>query len=214
MSYSMLDAAGNPVLSKASGHGLKLDPVTPSFGFKDLVGAINIRGTGGTNPNLAVYRGGIKQFQFSVADEAWVEFHVPHDYVPGTPMFIHAHWSHIDTGVTGGSVTWGFETTYAKGYNQEQFSAPVSPTVAQNGATGAGGQYKHMIAETQLTVPGGSGTQLDTARIEVDGLIMVRVYLSANALTGATPAPFLHFCDIHYQSTQTATKDKNYPFYT
>ena len=33
-------------------------------------------------------------------NEVWNEFHVPHDYVPGSDLYIHVHWSQItvDTG--------------------------------------------------------------------------------------------------------------------
>jgi hypothetical protein len=69
-----------------------------------------------------------------------------------------------------------------------------------------------MVAETQITIAGGSATQLDTATLEVDGLILVRLYVSANTLSAASD-PFIFTSDIHYQSTGVTTKSKSPNFY-
>lgn len=198
------------ILPKGSADGIKCDTAAPTFAWHDLFGDIAIRGVGGTDPTFAVYRGNLRGFQFTVNDEVWNSFHVPHDYAPGTDIYIHAHWSHISTTVTSGSATWGFDVSYAKGHDQAAFSATVNPTVAQAASTT---QYQHMIAEVQLSAASPSATQIDTDNIEVDGLIMVRTYLSANTING-TPKPFLHFVDIHYQSRDVGTKQKSPPFYT
>jgi len=77
-------------------------------------------------------------------------------------------------------------------------------------------RYQHMIAETALSISGGSGTQLDTDLIEVDGLLFCRLYLDSNDLTDsvAPPDPFVHFVDIHYQSTGVPTKNRAPDFWT
>ena len=50
--------------------------------------------------------------------------------------------------------------------------------------------------------------------MEVDGLILVRGYRDAgNVLDTCTDAVFLHTMDIHYQSTNMATKNKAPSFY-
>jgi len=208
-----LSVSGNLLLPKTSGNGIKVDLTTPTFGWRDLLGEIRVRGVGATDPSDATYRGGIKAFQFAVNDEAWVNFHIPHDYVAGSDIHLHFHWSHISTLVTGGSVTWGYEITYAKGHNQAAFIAPVSGTFAGNASTT---QYQHIITETQISAASPSGSQIDSDNLEPDGVLVVRVYLSANNITssGAVPDPFLHFSDVHYQSTNIATKDKVPDFYT
>lgn len=189
--------------------GIKVDHSEPGYPWRDLEGQISIRGTGGTNPTFAVYRGGIRQFRFGVNDEAFLEFHMPHDYVPGSEMFLHFHWSHIVDGVTSGSVTWGAEMTYAKGFNQAAFVAPVNLTVSEDAPTE---QYQHMVTETQMTLSGGSASRIDTDTLETDGLILVRAFLSANTMNGGA-LPFLHRVDIHYQSTNIGTKNKAPSFY-
>jgi heme-degrading monooxygenase HmoA len=61
--------------------------------------------TDGATCTLDNYIGNIKQPHFAEGQDGFVSFHMPHDYVPGTEMFIHVHWSHNSTIVTGGSVT-------------------------------------------------------------------------------------------------------------
>lgn len=210
-------------LSKTSGKGLKVDTSTPTFPWHDLLGAISIRGVGATDPSYNIYRGGIRGYQFDVNEEVFIEFHMPHDYVPGSDIYLHFHHSingKTTAGVTagtvnGGTTTWGAEVSYSKGHNQGAFSAPITTTVTST--TTASTLYQHYITEVQLSAASPSASQLDSDDLEVDGLILVRAYLSANDITvvsGVKPAPFLHFVDIHYQSTGIGTKQKAPNFWT
>lgn len=203
--------AGNLVLPKDGGYGIKVDTSSAGFPWHDMIGNVSIRGIGGKDPAYNVYRGGIRGYQFSVNDEVFIEFHIPHDYAPGTDLYLHFHWSNKDSRVTGGTVTWGAEVSYAKGHDQAAFSSPITATVV---GTASDTQYQHIITEFQLSAASPSATQLDSDIIEVDGLILMRAYLSANNLTGFADEPFLHFVDIHYQSTNIGTKQKAPPFWT
>ncbi len=208
---------GNLNLPKTAGFGIKVDLATPTFGWRDLRAEIRTRGVGGTDPNDSAYIGNVKAYAFSVNDEAWIEFHIPHDYVPGTDIHLHFHWSHNSAVVTGGTITLGADVTYAKGHNQGVFAATVNPTlVATAIASASNGQYRQMIDEVQLSASSPSGTQIDTDDLEPDGLVLARVYLAANNITsgGAVPDPFIHEVDLHYQSTSISTKDKVPDFYT
>lgn len=188
--------------------GIKIGPVTnQTYGWHDLTGQLQVYGDVGDASRL-VYRGGIKALEFNEGESAYVDFHMPHDYLPGSDIFIHVHWSHTSTLVTGGSATWGFEVMYAKGHNQAAFHAPVLISVVQNASTT---QYQHMIAETVGSTAGGSLVLLDTNDLEVDGVMQCRLYLDSNDLTvssGPQPNLFAHFVDIHYQSTNVATKNR------
>lgn len=211
-----LSANGNLNLPKASGFGVKVDLTTPTFGWRDLRAEIRTRGVGASDPNDSTYIGNVKAYAFSVGDEAWIEFHIPHDYVPGTDIHLHFHWSHNSAVVTGGNIILGADVTYAKGHNQAVFAATVNPTlVATAIASASNGQYRQMIDEVQLSANSPSGTQIDTDDLEPDGLVLARVYLAANNITssGAVPDPFIHEVDIHYQSTSISTKDKVPDFY-
>lgn len=198
---------------KTKGTGLKIDSAgTPDFGWHDINGVGSVIG-GANDPSIDVYRNTIPEFHFAEGNEVLFRFHLPHDYAMGTDIFVHVHWSHNSTLVTGGSCTWAFESTCAKGHDQQAFVTPKIVSVVQNASAT---QYQHMIAETAMSVGGGSATQFDTAEIEVDGVILTRMYLDSNDLisSGAIPDPFVHFVDIHYQSTGVPTKQRAPDFWT
>jgi hypothetical protein len=208
-----VQADGGLIINKTSGLGIKVDTTTPTFGWRDILGAIRTRGVGATDPNDTTYRNGLKGYTFAVNDEAWIEYHIPHDYVAGTDIHLHFHWSHNSAIVTGGTATWGYEITYAKGHNQAAFPASVTGTFSPNASTT---QYQHMVSEIQISASSPSGSQIDSDDIEPDGIILCRVYLSANGITssGAVPDPFLHEVDVHYQSTNIGTKNNSPNFYS
>jgi hypothetical protein len=192
-------------VSAASGEGIKVDLVNPTFGWRDLTADINVRGTGAADPTFALYGAtAMRQYSFSAntEQEVFFVFHVPHDYVPGTAIHFHAHWSNAAATPNTGNVVWGFDYSFAKGFNQEAFPAMTAITVTQaSPAT----RYQHMVAET---------TAVTIATMEVDGLILVRGYRkAADAADTCTDAVFLHTMDIHYQSSNMATKNKAPSFY-
>lgn len=206
------DGVGGRVYPKEQGNGNKVDISAPTFAWQDLLGHISLA-SGGVPADHALYIGGIRAFSFTEGDEAHVSFHIPHDYVMGTEIFLHFHWSHNATTVTGGSVTWGAEITYAKSHSAGAFHTTKLLTVSQNAHTT---RYQHLLAETSASANGGTSTQLDTALLEPDGIIMCKIYLDSNDITvsgGGIPEPFLHFVDVHYQSTGLGTKQKNPNFW-
>ena len=209
-----IEFTGNAVVvPKSSDGGIKVDTTTPTYGWRDITGDVKlITGGGGTDPTLAAYIGNIYQLQFDTlnTDEVFMEFHIPHDYTIGTDLYIHTHWSHNSASVTSGSVTWTAESTYAKGHNTDAFSATKLVTLTEAASTT---QYQHMVTESQLSTSGGSATLLDTDDIEPDGMILVRINLTANSMNGGID-PFLHTVDLHYQSTNIGTKNNSPDFYT
>jgi hypothetical protein len=185
------------------GKGIFVGPENDqTHGWRDLIGSVRVD-LSGQGATVANYIGGIKQHQFAVGDEEVREFHMPHDYAVGTNLYIHAHWSHNSTSVTSGDVTWQFEAMSARGHDTDAFYTPVVVNVTQNASTE---RYRHMIAEVQLSEPGGV-SMLDNYWIDVDGLIIVACRLTGNTMSGGA-TPFLHSFDIHYQSTNMATKNK------
>ena len=201
------------IFPKTSNIGIKVDKDDPTFPWHDLIGNLHTYNT----PNTAreeVFIGSIRALAFQENEEAFCNFHLPHDYLPGTDLFIHVHWTHPGTNVTGGTVTWVFETTYAKGHNQESFTSPVLVPIVQ---TVDSTQYKHYVSETSLSIAGGSGNQLNTNTLEVDGVVSCRLYLDSNDMTlsgGVAPDCFALFVDIHYQSSGLGTKNKAPNFYS
>ncbi len=199
------------VLDKASGNGIKVDAATPTFPWRDLTGAVVVKATGAGRPTFAIYKGNIEEYQFAVNDKAEFTYHIPHDYVPGSDILLHVHWSHISASVTGGTVTFGYELTYAKGHNQSPFGANKTGTIA---GTASAVQYQHIVSEVQISASSPSASQIDSDDLEPDGLILVELFFNANNMTGATPDPFVHEMDVHYQSMNIGTKQNAPDFYT
>jgi hypothetical protein len=199
----------NAQVPKTQGSGIKIGPnSSQTWGWHDLQCEMHYHEGDADAPTVQVYRGGIKQHAHQVGSAQQITAHMPHDYAPGTDIYIHAHWSHNNPYVTGGSVTWGWELIWAKGHNQAAFSSPITIVEFQNASTT---QYQHMVCEALASAPGGGANLLNTSDIEVDGMLFGRVYLSANDLTvsqGLVPDVFLHTVDIHYQSTNVATKNR------
>lgn len=207
------------ILNKASGKGVKVDSTVPSFPWRDMLGEVKILSPGANDPTLAVFRGNIRQFSFSnaVMNEVFLAFHFPHDYVLGSNVFIHTYWGQIivDSGGPAGvpgDCKWSFEATYAKGHNQAAFPATVTTSITQ---TASGTQYQHMLGEVQLSDASPSGSQIDSDNLEPDGVLLVRCYRDpADVADTLNQVPFLHYVDIHYQSSNIGTKQKAPDFYT
>ena len=88
----------------------------------------------------------------------------------------------------------------------------MTSTVTQ---TASGTQYQHMIAEVQISAATPGATQIDSDDIEVDGIIIARIYRNpGDAADTLNQAPYLFLTDLHYQSTNIATKAKAPDFYT
>jgi len=193
------------VVENASGVGIKIDVDAPAFGWRDLTAPIDVKGVGVNDPTFAIYTGTtMRAFQFSAGtmNEVFFVYHVPHDWVPGTDIYLHAHWSNAAAAPNTGNVVWTFDYSFAKGFGQEAFPAiQTVQVIAASPAT----RYLHNVSET---------TAVAIPTMEVDGLILVRGYRdAANALDTCTDAVFLHTMDIHYQSTNLATKNKAPSFY-
>lgn len=210
--------SGEVVLQKASGKGIRVDTTTPTFGWRDLQGDVLIKVVGANDPDYNDYAGtGIYRHQFknNAMTQIFNDYHIPHDYVPGSDVFMHIHWSQttIDTGGAAGApgnAKWYFDANYSKGHDRGAFPAGVV-TVSPAAQTASGTIRQHLIAEVQMSTSGQIGGQ----DLEPDGIVTVRSYRDA-----ADPAdtldqrPWVHHADIHYQSTNIATKQKAPDFYT
>lgn len=204
-------AASDISLPTSAGHGLKNGS---QFGWRDLLGAISNDAAG--NPPILAFRGGLfKGYSFATNGQISLVYHMPHDWAPGTDIFIHAHWGHNGTAISG-SIVFSFSATVAKGFNQVIFPAEVVATLTvatPNIATIP--QYMHRTDEIQLSAAAPTANQLNTTSIEVDSLILVNIQTTTiPTITGGTPNnPFIFAVDIHYQSTGLGTVNKAPSFY-
>ena len=207
---------GNAALDKASTGGLKVDTASPTYPWQDLTGMIVPRAAAPNACTLEIFRAGqVREWAFAAGDRSDNRFHVPHDYAPGTDMYIHAHWGHNGTAISGNAVM-NFYISYAKGHNQAIFSAEKNVSITYNTVNIATTpRWQHRIEEVVFTSAGGSASLLDNALIEVDGVLLVNFdFTTIPTITGGAPnSPFVFFLDIHYQSTGIGTKNRAPDFY-
>lgn len=215
---------GNLVLPRTANNGVKIGNVdTNAFGWKDLIGDVTPKPTGSNAPTLATWRGGQTQtYFFAAGDKAFLTYHMPHDWVPGSDLFIHVHWAHNGTAISG-SFVGDFYTTFARGFTQAgatgAFQAEVNTTLTvstPNIATYA--QYQHNVSEVQLSAASPTANQIDSDSLEVDSIMLITfVATTIPTITGgSTNRPAIFTIDIHYQTTDGAgaTKNKAPNFYT
>lgn len=204
----------NLVIPKTTNIGIMVDTATPTFGWRDIIGSVTPKASGAGSPTRVAYNGGtVADYSFVANDVCDFMFHIPHDYVPGTDIYVHVHWSHNGTAITGDAV-FTFYHTYAKGHNQANFPAEKNVTITYtttNIATTP--QYRHRVDEVALSSAGGSASLMDRGVLEVDGVIMATLKLTTLPTITAGNL-FIHTVDIHYQSTNMATKAKVPGFYT
>ena len=77
-------------------------------------------------------------------------------------------------------------------------------------------QYQHILTEVQYSAVSPTGLQIDTATLEPDSVIELTFEVDANDITvsgGGVPDIFIHYVDVHYQSTNITTKEKAPDFY-
>ncbi len=214
-----LAIAGNIVLPKTSGNGIKVDNTTPTFGWRDLLGDQFAKNTGGTKPTLTVYNGDVDAWQFSGGDEAFLTYHIPHDYVPGTDIYLHVHWS-LNAVATGGTLDFKYYAIYAKGHNQASGSAFTSTPITalfssvdiNDGGSGLA-RYQQHLTEVIISAASATAALFDRDDFEPDGVIELTLEMAFDNLTGTPSSPFIHYVDLHYQSTNIGTKDKVPDFY-
>lgn len=209
------------VFQKASGNGIKVDQATPTFGFADLLGDQFSKNTGPTKPTLVAYNGVVEAWQFTDGDEAFLSYHIPHDYVLGTDIHLHIHWSQNAAGATGGTIDFKYFAIYAKGHNQASGSTftsnPITDTFSSidiNDGNSGLNQYQQHITEVTISAATATAALFDRDDFEPDGVIELVLEMDSDNLTGTPSSPFIHYVDIHYQTTGViGTKAKAPDFY-
>lgn len=204
---------GNLGLPAAPGSGLT---VQSQYGWRDLTGEVIPRSGASNQPVLKAFRGNVREYTYQAGDTGDCRYHVPHDYVPGTDLFIHVHWSHNGTAISG-TMDFQFEITYASGHQTGTFIAPiVVHATASNLAISNAPQYQHRVTEIQITGATTTASTIARSAIEVDGMFLVN--FTANtipSISGSSVAnlPYIMTVDLHYQSTSVGTLNKAPNFY-
>jgi len=166
------------------------------YGWRDITGAIDTRGVGPTDPAWTIVGSGpFYDYSFALNDEAWFNFHIPHD-IASNVIHIHTHWYPSGTNVQ--PVKWQYTYTLAKGFNQEAFSSTGTVVTAEE--AGPGIALQHMVTETAaITLPN---------LTEPDGLLKVHVKRVVNGGTDNTDTIYVAEVDVHYISDNMATPGK------
>ncbi|HEB26570.1 MAG TPA: hypothetical protein ENI05_02170 [Porticoccus sp.] len=194
------------VFDKASGNGIKVDTTTPTFGWRDLLGDQFAKNTGGTKPTLTAYNGDVDAWQFSDGDEAFLTYHIPHDYVAGTDIYLHVHWSQTSATATGGTIDFKYFAIYSKGHNQTTGSAftttPITALFSSiNINDGASGLTRYQQHFTEVVISETStDAKLSSCKSCLPHLTRLRRYLSNNILSHSASVylglPFLSFSSL------------------
>lgn len=190
-----------------SGNGITFGN-NSTYGYKDLLGDLSARSTGVTAPVLAIFKNNVRSWFYDVNRQADIVYHIPHDYVPNSDIFLHIHWSHNGTAISG-QLGLSYRIIYADGHNQEPFGNEIviNHTISTPNISTIP-QYMHRVDEIQIT---GSGL-LDKSLIEIDGLIMVNmVVTSIPLITGSVSQnlPAFFTLDCHMLSTGIGSKNKD-----
>lgn len=170
--------------------------------WADITGQIDTR-IGATNPAWTqIGAGPFYAYAFQVNDECWVNFHVPHDIVPGSDVHLHCHW--LPSSTSTNTVKWEWYYTFAKGFDQEAFDTTGTQITAEE--AGPGVAYQHMVTETAaITIP---------AMTEPDGFILTRMRRVTNGGTDNPNTIYVITTDLHYQTNgQVGTTNKAPDFY-
>jgi hypothetical protein len=173
----------------------------PVKGWRDITSEVKARGTGPTDPGWnQINTTGFWAYNFSIGDKVWLSFHLPHDYIKGTDVFLHSHW--LPDGVNTNSVKWQFTYAYAHGHNQAAFNFG-SPTVVTAEQIVGGTQYQHYVTESVA----------QTIAMEPDGILEVEIERITNGGTDNTDGIFLLTADVHFESNSIGTLNRSPDFY-
>lgn len=194
---------GDLFLPEQSGYGIKHGayPGAGSFGWRDITGQVLVRGVAATDPTWTqIASSPFSAYAFAVNDFVWFVWHIPHDYLPGSECYLHAHW--LVDGTDAATVKWEWTYMYAEGFNQQNYNVTGTVITAEQAA--AGTAYRHMVAETAA---------IDMGIDEPDGVIYARLRRVTNGGVDNADTVFLITSDVHYQSTNIGTINKAPSFY-
>lgn len=191
--------------------------------WKDLYGDVNVKGSQNNAPTYQPIDTGTNKFyafasKSSGTTEFFFTFHLNHDYKLGSDVYFHVH--HLTNTNLNANLVVNFyaDVTLAQlSYNGGNTNPTNSKFFQESGggvrlATithqyDAAPQYRHVVTEVQLSSAGGSSNTIDSNKINVDSIIMVRLIRDVNINDTATNNyVFVLQCDLHYQTVRIGTK--------
>jgi hypothetical protein len=207
----LLTAAGKgaPLSPNEADGNLALLETRTGDGWFDNESKLYLR-DGPNSADFQPFIGGIVAMRFISTEmrEGFVDYHVRHEWKPGTMMYPHVHFGvqAQDTGV----VRWGFEYTWAnrkgsvKGFTKFQ---PVQTIYLEQAIT-ATDDLEHIVVEA----PEGFG--IDGTNMEVDAMILCRLFRdTAHANDTFAHEVFAMNVDLHTETDRYSTPLRVSPFY-
>lgn len=214
--FGAVSSLGNVHVPAAQNLGIRTFSGQPSDAddsvWIDLEGQNHVKTTGVGTPIFATWIDDIEQYQWMVGDRHTENYHWKHDCVVAA-CYIHPHFSFVNTLITGGTVTFRYKFTWAKGHSRGVFHAQKQLdhviTVDLPSKT-------HMINDLRLSAATADATHIGEDEFEPDAKLIVRIELLANNVTvssGGVPNPFVHGIDLHVQSRGWGTLNRVPNFY-
>jgi hypothetical protein len=174
-------------------------------GWRDLFGSIELRGN--TGPSWLIWRNGVYAYAFprNQSREAFVNFHLNHDYALGTKIFPHLHIG-INVNNVSGRVRFGIEYLVAKGHGEGVF-LPANTVYVERDLVGSTDEFRHIVMEVS------EEDAIPPDQLEADSMVLVRVFRDTNVANNIAADVFCFACDLHYQANRFATINKVPNFY-
>jgi len=149
--------------------------------------------------------------------DVFLLYHINHDWAIGTSMYLHLHHSTNATNETGRTV-WNVYSNYAKRGSAFAGTEVTGPVITYQ-YQGATDQYRHIVTEVLFAQSGGGTYQIDTANLDVDTIVIVRLSRTVGGTSqgftdniGSSTSHFIFTADIHYQADKLGTINKAAPF--
>lgn len=164
---------------------------------------------------LTAFRGNLYGYEIGAGEKIACIFHMPHEWIDGTDLYIHPHWGHNGTIVGPDDYEWTIYASYAHRKADlatvcPVFPAEVSTDIVVSGVTSTSHpQYCHSVDEILFATKGGAGAMFDSDDIATDGIILATVELKYEPGLGVGGKTFLFTADLHYQGRPYGTTNKD-----
>ena len=180
------------------------------IGWQNLNGTVERSGIANP-PNKYNFLGAFQLDCFDPDNEQEIacKFHIPHDYVVGTPIYPHGHMT-VHTASTG-TVRWGFAIAYAYEFDT---AVDTPPPPAGSVYTLLGTNYVNMpiLASYQnvhLLLEGTDANGMTLPGLAPDSVIMMRVFRDATNIADTYPDGIcLTHIDLYYRSQNFGSANK------
>lgn len=149
---------------------------------------------GGSAPNFAAFRNGIYAFYFGTGEGVHGSIQLPHDYIAGSAIRPHVHFSFATNPTAAQTVIWGLEYSVCSVNGVFAAATTVTATYISAGDEA----FKHCVV--------GFGDVAGTG-LKESCIFIFRLYRSGGT---STPEPVLISFDCHYQRGNFGTVDE-YP---